>query len=115
MHTVAHALVRAVLAIVPTPVRTSVNAARRSAAQECAMSRSFPDIVQFAFKVGAVPRTGADALVGFLVWIELNELATGRVQGDPAQTRGLPHDFSSIPSLGKTKRHCAGVRAPHPC
>jgi hypothetical protein len=88
---VAHALVRAVLAIVPTPVRTSVNAARRSAAQECAMSRSFPDIVQFAFKVGRSPRTGADALVGLL------GLDRAELIGDRAGPGGPRADQGSAP------------------
>ena len=67
------------------------------------MSFSFPDIAQFAFKVGRSPRTAADALVGLLGLDRAEFVGDRRVQGDPRRPGGLPHHFSPIPSLGKTK------------
>jgi hypothetical protein len=46
------------------------------------MPLSFPDIVQFAFKVGRAPRTAADALVGFLGLDRAEFVGDRRVQGD---------------------------------
>src|SRR5580704_5149344 len=79
----------------------------------CAMSLSFPDIAQFAFKVGQTPWSAADALVG-LLGLDGAEFLRPAGPGGPAQTRGLPHDFKPIPILGKTKWHCALVRAVSP-
>ncbi len=76
------------------------------------MPLSFPDIVQFAFKVGRSPRllgavTAADALVGLLGLDKAQSNWRPAGPGGPAQTRG------SAPRPHANSRPCAGVRAPH--
>src|ERR1700733_12677051 len=79
------------------------------------MRLSFPDIVQFAFKVGRAPRPAADALVGLLRLDRTESIGERRVQGDPCRPGGLPHKCSPITSIGKTKWHCALLRAAFTC
>ena len=66
------------------------------------MPLSFPDIDQFAFKVGQTPWSAADALVGLLGLDRAEFVGDQRVQGDPAQTKPVcPSGSSPIPALGK--------------
>ena len=60
------------------------------------MPLSFPDIAQFAFKVGQTPWllgavSAADALVGLLGLDRAEFVGDRRVQGDPRRPGGLPY------------------------
>jgi hypothetical protein len=57
---------------------------------------------------GLQPTPSSACLAG----MELNSFATDGSRGTPRRSGGPPHSFGPILSLGNTKWHYGGVRAP---
>src|ERR1700677_2307419 len=76
------------------------------------MPLSFPEIAQFAFKVGQTPSPAC------LVWIDLNSLATGGSRGTRADQGVCPTISVQFPALGEPSdiaqecvRHSSRIKA----
>ena len=65
------------------------------------MPLSFPDIVQFGFKVGQTPGLQPTPSSACLVWIALNWLATGGSRGTRADQGVCPTISVQFLALGK--------------
>src|ERR1017187_4833192 len=81
--------------------------------QECAMPLSFPTTEHLHRLWSRPPGLQPAPRPAFRGWLALDSARERRFRGTPRRPGVLPLQFCSIRDIAKTKRHCAGVRAPH--